>query len=111
VDRLTTAGAEAGASLAGYDHAAALRRVERAYRDFLDGYIPRARVRAGTVQPPGTPDAGSAQAGLLTGLELMLRMLAPFLPFGTEEVWSWWHDDSIHQAPWPGADRDHHHRP
>ena len=92
-----------------FNHAQALQDTNAFFwSQFTDNFIELSKMRARSEDDAA--GRSSAVAALRLGLDVLLRLFAPFQPYITEEVWSWVFAQekstpSIHRAPWPdGSD-------
>ncbi|NCB49549.1 MAG: valine--tRNA ligase [Alphaproteobacteria bacterium] len=85
-----------------FDYAQALEVIEARFWDFCDNYLELIKSRA------YSEDNASAVASLMKTIDVFTRLLAPFCPFITEEVYqacTWKNKEgSLHNESWPKAE-------
>ncbi|MCF6287583.1 MAG: class I tRNA ligase family protein, partial [Candidatus Hydrogenedentes bacterium] len=100
---------KATAAFKEFDYAQALSLVEGYFWSvYCDNYLEMAKPR--TYDEELTAERLSACATLRLSHRALVRMMAPFIPYITEEVWGWTYSDdadmakSVHKSPWPNLD-------
>lgn len=100
---------QATAAMDSYDHTRALEVTETLFWTFCDDYLELVKERAYdhsgefSAQENGAARVRSARAALDICIDVFVRLLAPVLPYATEEVWSWYRMGSVHRAAWPSV--------
>ena len=103
--RLRVAVFEATGYFNRFEYAGALQVAENEFWNFCDNYVELVKRRS--YEEEDTPARRSAKAALNLALRTFLRLFAPFLPYITEEIWSWrfaeesGRNRSVHTAAWP----------
>ena len=86
-------------ALENFDYAQALQVTEGAFWNFCDSYLELVKTRA---YQGSQSERASAIGTLDLALKTFLKLFAPFMPYISEEVWSWrYGNQSIHLSSWP----------
>ena len=115
IAKLRAMAARASENFDEFNYAQALQETESFFwTHFTDTYLELAKPRArwfedGAVADGKAAESASAVAALRLGLNVLLRLFAPAMPFITEEIWSWLYAEesdqpSIHGASWPSEE-------
>ena len=105
LSRLAATIDEVTGSLEGFEVSAAAKAVYAfVWNEFCDWYLELAKL---SLREEGTPEQAATRGVLRYVLDAILRLLHPFMPFITEEIWqrlggaAQGGDPSIMRAPWP----------
>jgi len=83
----------------------AIKAIEEfAWEELADDYLEMAKLRLYRPEELGEGSKRAAQAVLTVIVDGLLRLLAPFMPFVTEELYHRLFDESVHRQSWPEAD-------
>jgi valyl-tRNA synthetase len=93
VARFNQCAADVNHALADYRFDDAANRIYQFFwREFCDWYLEIAKIRFDFSEPSNKTGAAAALSTLLSVFEASLRLLSPFMPFLTEEIWYALHD-------------------
>lgn len=84
-----------------FNYASALELIEKAFWQFCDDYLETVKARA--YRESAEQYSFSAVGSLRFSMDIFIRLLAPFMPYVTEEIWSYEkrQTSSIHRSNWP----------
>ena len=85
-----------------FEYSLSLDLIEKTFWIFCDNYLELIKSRS--YQLKDKPEGASGLLSLDYSLYLFLKLFAPYLPYITEEIWSWRYKQeqrSIHNSKWP----------
>ncbi|MCA9478464.1 MAG: valine--tRNA ligase, partial [Nanoarchaeota archaeon] len=112
ISKCNDAANEASNYLEEYEFAKARAAIEKFFWNFCDNYLEIVKDRLYKPEVHGTDSRLAGQMTLSYVLDTTLRLFAPYLPFITDEVYSWKlakeGADSVHTKAWPEPSEAHH---